>query len=178
MAGTYGATRPICLMARDEKHALAQRAWKERNREAINAKRRADYAARRGLFHARELARCARNPKASKASSIAKGIVARSKAAGWPRPEWVSQEAILDWFSRQPSCACCGQDFAFAVPGSGWVEASPSFDRLDPLSDYRLSNVRLICWRCNNIKRNYSAADLRLVAAWIDRESGATDHPG
>lgn len=89
--------------------------------------------------------------------------------AGWDKPEWVSQGAILEWFNRQPACACCRVPFYFSVRGDGWRDDSPSFDRFDPTGDYSLSNVRLICWRCNNIKRNYGADDLMRVARWILR---------
>lgn len=156
-------------MALDEAKRAYHRAWKLKNKDRLLQKRRADYAARRPLFTAKEIARQKRDPKTHKASTIAKGIVARSYHAGWPRPEWVSTAAVLEWLNRQPECECCSVSFYYGVRGEGWRNDSPSFDRFDPTGDYSLSNVRLICWRCNNIKRDYGADDLMRVARWILR---------
>jgi len=50
-------------------------------------------------------------------------------------------------------------------------DASPSVDRFDPSVGYTIANTSLICWRCNNIKRNYRAEDLPRVAAWMPRRA-------
>lgn len=59
--------------------------------------------------------------------------------------------------------------------GLGFLGASPSIDKFDPSKGYTLDNVALICWRCNNIKRNYKADDLRRVANWMDCWGNQTD---
>lgn len=80
---------------------------------------------------------------------------------------------IAAWIREQPNCACCGVAWHLFPKNGMKNDASPSIDQLAPGAGYLLDNISLICWRCNNIKRNYSAADLQKVAAWIlGREKG------
>lgn len=92
----------------------------------------------------------------------------RSRAKGWPAPNWLTTERMQSWLEAQPSCECCRTPFKL-LASKAPAPDSPSLDRFDTSKPYTEENTRLICWRCNNIKRNYSAADLRLVADWMDR---------
>jgi hypothetical protein len=49
---------------------------------------------------------------------------------------------------------------------------SPSLDRLDPSKGYTRENVRIISNRANHLKNNGTAAELRAIADYIDRELG------
>jgi len=65
-------------------------------------------------------------------------------------------------------CPCCGRDFLI-VPVLGPVtDASPSLDRLDSKVGYVPGNVAVICYRCNILKRDATASELRAIADWMD----------
>lgn len=102
----------------------------------------------------------------------------RCKDLNLPLPEWVNSENVEKWLRAQPNCACCQVALHCGPKNGQWREDSPSFDRFDPKAGYELANVSLICWRCNNIKRNYTADDLRRVAAWMDVWGNQTERFG
>ena len=47
--------------------------------------------------------------------------------------------------------------------------ASPSIDRFSPTDGYVLGNVHVICWRCNNLKRDVTSDELLMVASWMKK---------
>lgn len=81
-----------------------------------------------------------------------------------------SVDFIEAWLRRQPNCECCGTAFHFGPKGGVKTDSSASFDQIEPGVGYELKNVALICWRCNNIKRDYRAGDLRMVARWLTKK--------
>jgi hypothetical protein len=88
-------------------------------------------------------------------------------------PQLRNRKFIEDWLRRQPNCECCNIQLDIGRKGVGCKnDASPSFDRFDLAKGYTLENTALVCWRCNNIKRNYAPSDLRMVANWIERRFG------
>lgn len=67
-------------------------------------------------------------------------------------------------------CPCCKLPLNYSL----WrdkqlfpLDRSPSLDRFDPAKGYTVENVNLICYRCNTLKSNASAAELEMVAAWM-----------
>jgi hypothetical protein len=104
------------------------------------------------------------------------GIRERSKERGCRRPpELATTKFFIAWLERQKHCECCGIAFAIGRKSGVWRQDSSSVDRFDSNKGYELNNIALVCWRCNNIKRNYSADDLRQVASWIDRWGNQVD---
>jgi hypothetical protein len=59
--------------------------------------------------------------------------------------------------------------------GSDGFRTSPSLDRLIPEFGYIPGNVAWICMRCNTIKSDASALEIRRVADWIDRQMDSAD---
>lgn len=51
--------------------------------------------------------------------------------------------------------------------------ASPSLDRLRPELGYVKGNVAVISWRANDLKRDATPDELRRVADWYDKTTGA-----
>ena len=47
---------------------------------------------------------------------------------------------------------------------------TPSLDRINPKLGYVKGNVQVISWRANNIKRDATAEELRLVADFVARQ--------
>lgn len=145
--------------------------WRRRNSERLAARRREIYAAENGAgWKALEVARRERRPFRVASQNLANGLRNRGKERGLEvAPEFRSRAYVEAWLRRQPACECCGVEFHLGPKGGVKADASPSFDRFDLSEHYTLTNTALICWRCNNIKRNYQEADLRRVADWMER---------
>ena len=69
-------------------------------------------------------------------------------------------------------CPCC--DGAIAVRSgarkTGPAPQSPSIDRIDSRFGYVPGNVAIICWRCNELKRNASVDELKKIVAWMEHQ--------
>jgi hypothetical protein len=165
--GGIAGTCCVCINA-------ASKRWKANNRERVGARRRLLYATRNGEIQRRKEAERKRLfPLQSRAAALIDGLRARCRKNGWVQPaEFRSKKFFMDWLSRQPTCECCGIKFRIEIERDQPKipsPTSPSLDRFDISVPYTVKNTALICWRCNNIKRDYSASDLRTVADWIDR---------
>lgn len=57
------------------------------------------------------------------------------------------------------------------APGSGYSDASPSLDRLDPNKGYVRGNVAVISMRANWMKSNATADEHERIAAWMRAHS-------
>ena len=70
--------------------------------------------------------------------------------------------------TRPGTCECCGAAFHY---GRGTNRrphpATPSLDRIDPAKGYIAGNVGVICWRCNAIKRDATAAELEAIVLYV-----------
>lgn len=76
-----------------------------------------------------------------------------------------------------PHCPCCGKKFRIEIPSqrkqqlkSGPANDSPSIDRMDISEGYTKENTALLCWRCNNLKRDATPDELEMVARWMRRK--------
>lgn len=143
-------------------------AWKRANSVRLAQERREAYAADAGERHKlREARRAIRAPRLRKAQRLAQGVQGRNRELGLPfSPELVSTDYIIAWLVRQPDCPACKRPFDLTAHRSN-NDAGPSMDRFKCTEGYTLENTELICWRCNNIKRNYEASDLEAVAQWM-----------
>ena len=146
------------------------REWKIQNRERLAARRRELYALDNGeKWKATELARKERAPFRAKAYTLTKGVRDRSRQSGVPACEELTSVPYVEaWLKRQPNCECCGVEFDL-TPGKNKEGHGPSIDKFKCDGGYTLDNVSLICWKCNNIKRNYTAQDLTTVAKWMSK---------
>lgn len=153
------------------------REWKAKNRDKLNKRNRDIYAETNGARQKElEARRAFLFPFRRVATVLLIGIRQRVRERGLPVAKELIKKFVIDWLQRQPNCECCGVAFHIGPKNGAPMDSSPSFDQIIPGSGYLLPNVALICWRCNNIKRNYSASDLRLVAAWIDIKTKKTEH--
>jgi hypothetical protein len=76
-------------------------------------------------------------------------------------------ESILELSGLYPKeCACCGVTFDYSKKVLG---LAPSLDRVDNSGGYTADNVRVICHRCNSLKRNASIGDLEQILAYMRR---------
>lgn len=169
--GCRNGIRPCCRECWRE----TQRAWLASgdNKERKAASRRASYARKTGPLRAAErLERIVNFPIRSTARRLRNSVADRAKERNLPLASELRKIDFIEWWLlRQPNCECCGTAFNHGLKNGVKADDSASFDQFFPGHGYLLKNVRLICWRCNNIKRNYAANDLRKVADWIEKST-------
>jgi hypothetical protein len=68
------------------------------------------------------------------------------------------------------TCPCCAtkMEMRSGPAVNGPLPNSPSLDRLDATQGYVPGNVAVICWRCNNLKRDATADELRTILTWME----------
>jgi 5-methylcytosine-specific restriction endonuclease McrA len=149
-----------------------QQSWRTENRTRHLANRRALYAKGGRMKEVvRQAVRDAADPVWQAALRLADGVRNRSKKRGEQVDPPLDSCFFEQWLLSQPHCECCDISFDLGPKNGKFNDASPSVDRFDSSLGYSVENTALICWRCNNIKRNYDARDLRLVASWIERRN-------
>lgn len=144
--------------------------WKSENRDRILQRRRELHAQHNWEKHKQKREEyLANSPIRARAQIMRKGMIDRAKERGLEFDrETLTVEYVFQWLKREPHCPCCGKklDTSFKLDGTR-RDASPSIDRLRPERGYTVDNVALICWRCNNLKRDATAQELRAVADWM-----------
>lgn len=143
--------------------------WRSQNRDRLSAQRRFAYQnGYRDRHRALQDQRLAEVPERVAAERLRVGLRERG-GRGLQVASEMTRPFIEAWLKRQPDCECCGVRFHLGRKNGKRQDSSPSLDRFDLSKGYTVENTALVCWRCNNIKRNYGAADLRMVADWIER---------
>lgn len=144
--------------------------WKRKNSERLAARRRALYALNAGAdVKMREERRRSMKPYTVRAQLLRGGMRDRSKLLGLPFDSAAfTTKSIIEMLKGQPSCPCCGVSFNISFRRSGApMNDSPSMDRIRPELGYVVGNVALICWRCNNLKRDSTPDELQRVVDWM-----------
>ena len=80
---------------------------------------------------------------------------------------------LMAWLERQTMCECCNRllDIGFKQDNQKHDD-SPSIDRIIPEKGYVKGNVALLCWRCNNLKRDATISELETIVAWMRTKYG------
>jgi hypothetical protein len=165
-----------CAMGLNSRCRECRRAWYTRytvkSRAKLTADKRAYYLSKRAEIIAKQAARDAelkaQKPLVARAKRMAQGVRERTRELALPvDKKYQSIPFLVGLLKSQPACPCCGNAFELFPVGSKAHQHSPSLDRFRPADGYVDGNVALICWRCNNIKRDYQAADLLTVAHWM-----------
>jgi hypothetical protein len=87
----------------------------------------------------------------------------RAKRAG--RPFLITKADVL----MPEHCPCCGRLLVKRHRPGRASDDSPSLDRVDNDLGYVPGNVRVICWRCNEVKRDSTFEELQKVIDYIKR---------
>lgn len=163
--GCRNGLNPVCR----ECQRSYLRAWKRIHAERIGARRRALYAERTAVVHAeRERQRKQTYPLRIRAQIMRQGMIDRSRKMSLPFDrDILTVEYIIDWIRRTPSCPCCGIRIDYNFKFGQRNNASPSIDRVNSGGGYTLDNVALICWRCNNLKRDATVEELEAITRWM-----------
>jgi hypothetical protein len=141
-------------------------------RECRNRRQRAWTKARRAAAPKRDRVRSSPFDRLMQhqAEQLNKNLSRRARLKGVPLDSAAfSVVRLRAWLVRQPECSCCARPFRMGPKdGNGPCTDSPSLDRLDPSAGYVPGNVSLICFRCNRLKCDATADELRRVATWMD----------
>jgi len=172
-------------MSREEKRErtrLRDASYRERNKEAIQARQKAyrirerdailaqqkayrDSVAGRA-YHAAYSGNYYADP-AKRMRLLVKGAILRAQRDGL-----AFDHELCDILTSNPPtlCACCERTLDYSMGrGRNNRGPSPSLDRIDPRGGYTCPNVEVVCMRCNQVKGNASADELRVVLAYMER---------
>ncbi len=64
-------------------------------------------------------------------------------------------------------CACCGKKLDYSTGRGTDKRDSPSLDRWDNSQGYTLENTKVICYRCNELKRDASLDEMKVVVRYM-----------
>jgi len=96
------------------------------------------------------------------------GMVSRSKKQNLPFDnEILTVEYLQTRITNNPKCECCGKSFNHLIKDGKPNDDSPTIDKIIPSLGYVESNIAILCWRCNNLKRDANSSELSQVANWL-----------
>ena len=79
--------------------------------------------------------------------------------------------------SPPKKCACCGICLDYSTGrGNNVRDKSPSMDRVNNSKGYTLTNVSIICMRCNRLKGFASINEMKMILAYAIRQRNHTRH--
>lgn len=121
----------------------------------------------------RYLAREQRDPLRAFAQRLRRSLLKRCRQKGFEIPaELMGLDFYLAELARypvdgQPACPCCRTPFSLDLHAALPSDRSPSCDRLDTAKPTYQDNIAIICWRCNRIKQDATAAELLAIGRWL-----------
>ena len=121
----------------------------------------------------RFIAREQRDPVRAFAFRLRRSLLKRCRQRGFEIPDDLrSLDYYLAELARypvdgQPACPCCRAPYSFDLSAALPSDRTPSCDRLDPTKPTYRDNIAIICWRCNRIKQDATAAELIAIGRWL-----------
>jgi len=161
--GGLNSTCRSCLQA-------YQQAYREQNKERLREEKREWYRRHNPKERYRTALRIAKelHPLRVRARLLRQGMRERARLANLPfDDEHFSVSRLIQMIQGSSECPCCHKPIDYSYKDGKPKNSSPSIDRMNPRKGYTLDNVTLICWRCNNLKRDASADELEMVAKWM-----------
>lgn len=142
--------------------------WKKENRDSLLGKRRSGYKKESKIEKKRIIKRWKENPIKMRAKVMIAGIGSRSKIKNieWDK-NLVNYDFIFSSLEKSPECECCKRSFSFIPKGGKPQDSSPSIDRVNKNLGYTIDNISILCWRCNNLKRDASSKELQKIVDWM-----------
>jgi hypothetical protein len=143
--------------------------WKTKHADTIKARNKELYAAKYAVAQSeKRKRRLETKPLQSRAQIMRWGILERSRVQNTPvDADILTTPYIMEWIRRTPNCPCCGRVIDYGYKEGKPTDKSPSIDQIKPGKGYVVSNVALICWRCNNLKRDATADELDTIVRWM-----------
>ena len=163
--GRRKVTRHLYYLKTKHKRPPGSCEWRKRNRDRLNERDRQ----RRKEGHPMvfvERARRLRN-YTTRPDFRLKHLVGAAKSRGRARGTPMD-EGCFDFILAEPParCACCGRELDYI---NRRKKLNPSIDRICNDLNYVSGNVAVICFRCNNLKRDGSIADFEMILAYMRR---------
>lgn len=150
--------------------SLNGKLWKRKNSIRNARIRRERYAVTDGQIEKqREINRQEKFPLKTRCQLMRCGMRARARILKIEfDAKYFTVDRLIQLVGAQKTCPCCGRLFNIRRVREGCPNNdSPSIDRFKPMLGYTRSNVAIICWRCNNLKRDATADELEAVARWM-----------
>lgn len=145
--------------------------WKRKNSIKIAKRRREIYANTKGFeVKQREIKRKLAYPIRCRAQILRMGMRERSKKLKIPfDSHFFTVSYLMKLLEEKPYCECCRikLDIGFKLNGQP-NNFSPSIDKKIPSRGYTKENAALLCWRCNNLKRDATVKELQTIINWIN----------
>lgn len=149
------ATKRKDYEAHREKRKLAMRAYRAKNRDELERKRRERhrlYGRKRGPRTAAEREKALAYLKRMRVERTASRLVADAKARA--RQRGLFFDLTQEWAEARWNGTCEITGFPFVVDGCKSSAFSPSLDRIDPAKGYAQDNCRFILWAINRFKNS------------------------
>lgn len=97
---------------------------------------------------------------------LRKGIVKRSKKTN----KDITSDFLYNFIiQKNKRCECCNVKLDLSYKNNV-SNLSPSIDKLIPENGYTISNIALLCWKCNIIKSNANLEELNAILLWMKSE--------
>lgn len=144
-------------------------AWKRKNSVRLAAARRKRYAETKGKeVKDRERLRRERAPLRTQCQRLRAGMASRSRLKAVPFDSaGFTVDYLMDRIIANPFCECCGCSLRIGSAHGRTVDTSITIDRIRPERGYTMSNVAILCWRCNNLKRDANPKELKVLYNWL-----------
>jgi len=146
------------------------RKWRDKNSKRLLPILRKQYAERYGVIQKeKERQRKLVYPIRMRAQILRHGMKQRSENLKLVFDESIfTVSYLMDLLKSNPYCECCGKklDIGFKLDKKP-NDNSPSMDRKIPQKGYTKENTALLCWRCNNLKRDASIQELETISRWM-----------
>jgi len=144
--------------------------WKRKNSVRLAKKRRERYAKNNGeRVRQREIKRKLEHPIRVRAQVLRMGMVTRSKKKNLDfDSDYFSVTYLMQLLKDKPFCECCGKHLDTGFKNDNKPhDDSPSMDRINSSLGYTKENTALLCWRCNNLKRDATTQELDTILKWM-----------
>lgn len=154
----------ICKSSKDKE-------YRESNSQDISDRRKIKYINEiKPISHDIYVNQMKSDPILWRAKILRQGMQQRSVINNLEFDEiYFTVENIREIISKQISCPCCKVLFDYeSLLNGNKNDTSPSADRFNNSRGYTKDNVVIICWRCNNLKRDTTIEELKTVINWLE----------
>lgn len=111
--------------------------------------------------------RCATDSILRRAMILRQGILKRSKEKNLPCDLEILTVSYFNQILRSNSfCKCCGIELDCSFKDQV-NDRSPTVDKIVPTLGYVISNIAIICWKCNVIKKDATLLELKSLLTWM-----------